>query len=110
MPPSAKQNQIPSSVDIQDEIDRHVNDPMDQLAEETAAWCVEFYRQEIKKNARGTKGLILKCRANLSFEVHFKIENLLIRKGWFYNHNFVNNTFYMSPCAPREPFVMSLFF
>lgn len=96
---------IPSSLDIKDEIDRHITHPNEKLAAEIAAWAVQAYRDKIgSERVYGNVATLSFpwSRAALSLEVSFAVENILIKKGWSFGHNFVTNQVYVQPTEPRD--------
>ncbi len=96
---------IPSSLDIKGEIDRHITEPNEKLAAEIAAWAVQAYRDKI--GTERTYGRVAALpsqweRAAMSVEVQLAVENILIKKGWAFGHNFVTNEVYLQPTQPAE--------
>lgn len=96
---------IPSSLDIKDEIDRHITHPNEKLAAEIAAWAVQAYRDKIGSERVYGNVVTLPFpwhKSVLSLEVSFAVENILIKKGWSFSHNFVTNQVYVQPTKPRD--------
>ena len=96
--------EIPSSQDIAAEIDRHVTQPNQKLAEEIAAWAVKAYREEIaKKHVSG--GIIVPfpwTSRTYSVEIQLIVDGILCKKGWHVSHNFVNNSMFIMPTEPTD--------
>ena len=95
---------IPSSLDIKDEIDRHVTQPNQKLAAEIAAWAVKAYREKIAKE-RVDRVAILSFpwdRRVMGPGVSLTVDQILIRKGWHFSHNFVTNEVYMQQTTPSD--------
>ncbi len=95
---------IPTSLDIGDEIDRHVTQPNLKLAEEIAAWAVKAYREKIARE-RVSGGTLVPFpwkRDVLSLEVEHAVDQILIRKGWHFSHNFVTNKVFIMPTTPSD--------
>lgn len=96
--------EIPSSLEVADEIDRHVTQPNQKLAEEIAAWAVKAYREKIQKE-HVSGGTIIPFpwdRRVYSVEVQLLVDDILIKKGWHISHNFVTNDMFIMPTEPRD--------
>lgn len=95
---------IPSSLDIKDEIDRHITQPNQKLAAEIAAWAVQAYREKIARE-RVDSVVILPFpwdRTVMGPRVSFAVDQILIRKGWHFSHNFASNQVYMQQTTPSD--------
>lgn len=95
---------IPSSLDIANEIDRHVTQPNLKLAAEIADWAVKAYREKIAKERVDSVAILpfpwdrMVMGPNVSSAVH----HILSRKGWHFSHNFASNAVYMQPTTPSD--------
>lgn len=96
---------IPSSLDIKDEIDRHVTEPNEKLAAEIAAWAVQAYRDKIGTERIYGNVVALPLpwgREVMSVNVKMAVDGILIKKGWAFGHNFVTNEAYVQPTQPAD--------